>query len=93
MVRPQIQRTKGRQGESTEGAKDTGLLTLPLPVNTRLKNGSVCINRALNLKGVSTKFSEDDMELDGVADGENDNDVSNSEALPSHRDMLSIMLV
>ena len=38
-----------------------------------------CINRALQLKDAITRFSEDDMELDGRIDGEDDENMSDGE--------------
>ena len=39
-----------------------------------------CINRALQLKEAITRFSENDMELDGRIDGEDDENTSDGEA-------------
>ena len=66
-------------GESADAA-DRGALRLHAPVKTRWNSVFDCINRALELKDAITRFSENDMELDGRIDGEDDENTSDGEA-------------
>ena len=50
--------------ESADAA-DRGALRLHAPIKTRWNSVFDCINRALQLKDAITRFSENDMELDG----------------------------
>ena len=58
--------------EGNANAADRGALRLHTPVKTRWNSVFDCINRALQLKDAITRFSENDMELDGRIDGEDD---------------------
>ena len=57
--------------EGNANAADRGALRLHAPVKTRWSVFD-CINRALQLKDAITRFSENDMGLDGRIDGEDD---------------------
>ena len=61
-------------------AADRGALRLHAPVKTQWNSVFDCINRALELKDAITRFSENDMELDGRIDGEDDENTSDGEA-------------
>ena len=65
--------------EGNANAADRGALRLHAPVKTRWNSVFDCINRALQLKGAITRFSENDMELDGQIDGEDDQNTSDGE--------------
>ena len=66
-------------GGSTDPA-DRGAFRLHAPVKTRWNSVFDCINRALELKDAITRFSENDMELEGRIDGEDDENTSDGEA-------------
>ena len=66
--------------EGNASATDRGALRLHAPVKTRWNSVFDCINRALELKDAITRFSENDMELDGRIDGEDDENTSDGEA-------------
>ena len=66
--------------EGNADAADRGALRLHAPVKTRWNSVFDCINRALQLKDAITRFSENDMELDGRIDGEDDENTSDGEA-------------
>ena len=65
--------------EGNADAADRGALRLHVPVKTRWNSVFDCINRALQLKDAITRFSENDMELDGRIDGEDDENTSDGE--------------
>ena len=58
--------------EGNASAADRGSLRLHAPIKTRWNSVFGCINKALQLKDAITRFSENDMELDGRIDGEDD---------------------
>ena len=66
--------------EGNADEADRGALRLHAPVKTRWNSVFDCINRALQLKDTITRFSENDMELDGRIDGEDDENTSDGEA-------------
>ena len=74
-------RVKGEgECEGNADVADRGALRLHSPVKTRWNSVFDCINRALQLKDAITRFSENDMELDGRIDGEDDENTSDGEA-------------
>ena len=66
--------------EGNADAANRGALRLHAPIKTRWNSVFDCINRALQLKDAITRFSENDMELDGRIDGEDDENTSDGEA-------------
>ena len=64
--------------EENADVADRGALRLHAPIKTPWNSVFDCINRAL--KEAITRFSENDMELDGRIDGEDDENTSDGEA-------------
>ena len=66
--------------EGKVSATDRGNLRLHAPVKTQWNSVFDCINRALQLTDAITRFSENDMELDGRIDGEDHKNTSDGES-------------
>ena len=71
---------EGKGGcEGNASAADRGALRLHAPVKIRWNSVFDCISKALQLKDAITRFSGNDMELDGRIDGEDDENTSDGE--------------
>ena len=65
--------------ERRASAVDRDALRLYALIKTRWNSVFDCINRAWQFKDAITRFSENDMELDGWIDGEDDENTSDGE--------------
>ena len=68
-----------RECEGNANAVDRGALRFHALVKTRWNSVFDCINRPLQMKDAITRFSENNMELDGQIDGEDDENTSDGQ--------------
>ena len=75
--------------EGKASVADRGSFRLHAPVKTRWNNVFDCINRGLQLKDAITRFSENDIELDGRIDSEDDKNTLDGEVGRVVKEMVS----